>query len=257
MDSDLPPSDDPPPAPPAPPVYNRPPPVIAPLPGPRPAKKGAGWKILAIILLVLLVFSVWSNFKHAVGDVAGGRVRGGRSSGPRLEEVTVRDNDSPNKIAVIPIEGVISGSAGDGGFSLVTLVKAQLKLARGENDVKAVILKVDFPGGEVLASDEIAKALRDFQDQTRKPVVVSMGGLAASGGYYISAPCRWIVANELTITGSIGVIMEGLNYRGLLDKIGVQTRGVQERQIQGHVEPRERAGGNVAGREADGAGYGG
>ena len=48
-----------------------------------------------------------------------------------------------------------------------------------------------------------------------------MGSLAASGGYYISAPCRWIVANELTITGSIGVIMETLNYRGLMDKVGV------------------------------------
>ena len=48
-----------------------------------------------------------------------------------------------------------------------------------------------------------------------------MGSLAASGGYYISAPCRWIVANDLTLTGSIGVIMEGMNYRGLMDKVGV------------------------------------
>jgi len=55
-----------------------------------------------------------------------------------------------------------------------------------------------------------------------KPVICSMGSLAASGGYYISVPCRWIVANKLTITGSIGVIMEGLNYRGLMDKIGVE-----------------------------------
>jgi protease-4 len=98
-----------------------------------------------------------------------------------------------------------------------------LQLARRDDDVKAVILKVDSPGGEVLAADEIANAIRRFQDEPGgKPVVVSMGSLAASGGYYVSAPCQWIVANELTITGSIGVIMDGMNYRGLLDKLGVQ-----------------------------------
>ena len=79
--------------------------------------------------------------------------------------------------------------------------------------MKAVILKVDSPGGEVLAADEIAREISSFQKNTLKPVVASMGSLAASGGYYISAPCRWIVANELTITGSIGVIMHGWNYR--------------------------------------------
>jgi protease IV len=239
MDSDLPPSNTPPPLPPAPPVYNRPPPVIAPLPGPRPAKKGSGWKILAIVLVVLLVFSLWSNFKHAVSNVTGGNVRGSRGSGPRLEEVTIRDNDSPNKIAIVPIEGIISGSATDGGFSLVTVVKEQLKLARKESDVKAVILKVDSPGGEVLASDEIAKAIRDFQDQTHKPVVVSMGSLAASGGYYVSAPCQWIVANELTITGSIGVIMEGMNYRGLLDKIGVRPEVFKSGKFKDMLSPQK------------------
>jgi protease-4 len=88
--------------------------------------------------------------------------------------------------------------------------------------VKAVILKVNSPGGEVLASDEINKAITKFQDQTHRPVVASMGALAASGGYYISVPCQWIVANELTITGSIGVIMHAYNYRALMDKVGVR-----------------------------------
>jgi len=73
-----------------------------------------------------------------------------------------------------------------------------------------------------LASDEIYRAIADFEKNYKKPVVASMGGLAASGGYYVSAPCRWIVANELTITGSIGVIMHSYNYRGLLNKVGVR-----------------------------------
>jgi protease-4 len=72
-----------------------------------------------------------------------------------------------------------------------------------------------------MASDEINKVIGKFQDDSGKPVVCSMGSLAASGGYYISVPCRWIVANELTITGSIGVIMHGWNYRGLMDKVGI------------------------------------
>jgi len=82
---------------------------------------------------------------------------------------------------------------------------------------------VDSPGGEVLASDEIYRAIAQFQKRRNgKPVVASMGDLAASGGYYVSSPCRWIVAHELTITGSIGVIMHSWNYRGLLDKVGVR-----------------------------------
>ena len=111
---------------------------------------------------------------------------------------------------------------------MVTVIKEELKRARDDRSVKAVILKVDSPGGEVLASDEIANAVRDFEKPKNgkpgKPVIVSMGSLAASGGYYVSAPSEWIVANELTITGSIGVIMSGYNYRGLLDKIGVRPQ---------------------------------
>jgi protease-4 len=97
-------------------------------------------------------------------------------------------------------------------------------MAEHDADVKAVILKVDSPGGEVLASDDINKAITKFQNDTQRPVVASMGTLAASGGYYISVPCRWIVANELTITGSIGVIMHGYNYRGLMDKVGIHPQ---------------------------------
>jgi protease-4 len=114
---------------------------------------------------------------------------------------------------------------------MVDMFKAQLDEANADDHVKAVILKVDSPGGEVMAADQMYKAILDFEaDQPAaggeparkgKPVICSMGSLAASGGYYISAPCRWIEANELTLTGSIGVIMHGYNYRGLMDKLGV------------------------------------
>ena len=141
----------------------------------------------------------------------------------RLQEITVEHNRAANKIAVIPIEGIITSAAADGGgYSLPHLIEDQLKLAGKDDSVKAVILKVNSPGGEVLASDDIYAAIAQFQNEHKKPVVASMGSLAASGGYYVSAPCRWIVANELTITGSIGVIMHGYNYRGLMNKVGVR-----------------------------------
>ncbi len=181
--------------------------------------------IFALVLLVLLGMSVLYN----IGSFFGRFLHGAptryytRTAGPRLEEVVREDNDSPNKIAVIDLQGIITGEVIDqGGFAMPEVIRAQLKRAQEDSSVKAVILKVDSPGGEVLASDEIYRAIAEFQKRGRnKPVVASMGGLAASGGYYVSSACRWIVANDLTITGSIGVIMSSWNYRGLMDKVGV------------------------------------
>ncbi len=192
--------------------------------------------IFAIILLVLLGFSLLGNLTqmvtHALTFNHGFKSMSAREAGPKLDECLLEDNGSHHKIAVITVDGIItSHSSDDGGNNMVDVVKAQLDRAADDDEVKAVILKVDSPGGEVMASDEINKAIVDFQSDEAdepgtvthksKPVICSMGSLAASGGYYISAPCRWIVANDLTLTGSIGVIMEGMNYRGLMDKVGV------------------------------------
>jgi len=145
------------------------------------------------------------------------------AAGPRLEEVLIEDNDASAKIAVIEVEGIISSQMVDpAGYDMSDVIKAQLKRAAEDSRVKAVILKIDSPGGEVLASDEINKAVASFQKKTGKPVIASMGNLAASGGYYVAVASRWIVANELTLTGSIGVIMSSWNYRGLMDKVGIR-----------------------------------
>jgi protease IV len=237
----------------APPPLQSPPPIIVP-PPPTPPRKSRGWMIISIILFLLLAVSVLVNlggllksFTHLSG-ISGTHQRAG---GPRLEEVVIEDNDASEKIAVVPIEGIISGELGGrGGYSLVDVVKAQLDRAEDDKKVKAVLLKVDSPGGEVLASDEIAHAITEFQNQARKPVIVSMGSLAASGGYYVSAPCEWIVANELTITGSIGVIMHGWNYRGLMDKVGLVPEVYKSGKFKdmlsgsrepGSITPEERA----------------
>jgi protease-4 len=187
-----------------------------------PRKSGRGWKIFAFILLGLLVISLLANLGSITSRFVGAGHRVESMAGPRISEVLAEDNDSDHKVAVVRIEGIITSQATEGDYSMGDMVKAQLEAAAKDRRVKAVVLKVDSPGGEVLASDEIYRLVADFQKKTRKPVIASMGSLAASGGYYVSAPCRWIVANELTITGSIGVIIGGWNYRGLMNKVGLR-----------------------------------
>jgi protease-4 len=200
--------------------------------------------VLALVLLVMLGFSMLYNVVNYANNVFHGKSSRayGRTAGPRLDEVVREDNDSANKLAVVEINGIITSSPIDqSGYNIVELVKAQLKRAEEDDHVKAVILKVDSPGGEVLASDEIYRELAGFQKHANKPVIASMGGLAASGGYYVSSPCRWIVANDLTITGSIGVIMSSWNYRGLMDKVGLLPQtfksGKYKDMLSGSKEP--------------------
>jgi protease IV len=205
-------------APPPPPI------IVAPQP---PQRRGRGWMIFAIILIVLLCFSLFGNFTQFISRAFhfgnGFNAVSENQAGPHLEEAVLKDNDSNNKIAVITVNGIITGhEVDDAGNNPVEVIKAELARAKKDSRVKAVILRVDSPGGEVMASDEIYRAIKKFQDESGKPVICSMGSLAASGGYYISSPCRWIEANQLTITGSIGVILETINFRGLMDKIGVE-----------------------------------
>ena len=176
--------------------------------------------IATFVLAALLVLTVIGSFIGSFFNVLGNAE--GMAGETRLTEVTIERNRSSDKIAVIPVEGIITSGSDGAGNNMVRLIEDQLKLAAKDDHVKAVLLKVNSPGGEVLASDDIYNAIRQFQNEHNKPVVASMGSLAASGGYYVSAPCRWIVANELTITGSIGVIMHGYNYRGLMNKVGLR-----------------------------------
>ncbi len=228
------------------------PPVITP---PAPPRKSRGWMVAAIILMVVLAFSLFGNLAQLVGNALSFRnglhteaFGSAREAGPKLDEFVLENNKSQNKIAVISIDGIITSHEFDGdGNNLVDLVQAQLDRAADDKHVKAVLLKMDSPGGEVLASDEIYRAIRAFQtDDTDghgkvackgKPVICSMGSLAASGGYYISSGCRWIVANDLTITGSIGVIMHGYNYRGLMDKIGVAPMTYKSGKFKDMLSP--------------------
>jgi protease-4 len=130
------------------------------------------------------------------------------------------------KIAVIPLNGTIAGASQQGlltsGGITPKLVRNYLTKARADGFVKAVVLRIESPGGSAAASQEIANEIRRFREETGKPVVVSMGSVAASGGYYISVYADRIVANPATLTGSIGVISQLIYIEGLLEKLGLE-----------------------------------
>lgn len=115
-----------------------------------------------------------------------------------------------DRIALIPVEGVID----DG---MAKTVNRYLKQYGDDSRVKAIILRINSPGGGVSASQEIHREVVRVKEEKKKKVIVSMGTVAASGGYYIAAPADRIFANEGTITGSIGVIAEWLNYKDLAE----------------------------------------
>ncbi len=120
------------------------------------------------------------------------------------------------KVALVRVTGIILDS---------TDVIEELKEHSKDRSVKAIVLRVDSPGGGVAPSQEIYEEL--LKIKKHKKIVVSMGSVAASGGYYISAPADKIVANAGTLTGSIGVIMEIPNVSSLMEKIGVETQVVK------------------------------
>ncbi|HEY6401033.1 MAG TPA: signal peptide peptidase SppA [Blastocatellia bacterium] len=115
-----------------------------------------------------------------------------------------------DRIAVVPVEGVINDE-------MAKTVNRHLKQYGEDSRVKAVILRIDSPGGGVSASQEIYREVKRLKEDKKKTVVVSMGSVAASGGYYVACPADKIFANPGTVTGSIGVIAEWLNYKALAE----------------------------------------
>ena len=120
------------------------------------------------------------------------------------------------KVALIRVEGPIFDSK-----ETIEEIKDYAK----DSSIKAIVMRIDSPGGAVAPSQEIYEEVR--KAVSKKKIVVSMGSVAASGGYYIASPASRIIANPGTLTGSIGVIMEIPNFRGLMDKLGVTTEVVK------------------------------
>ena len=146
-----------------------------------------------------------------------------------IEETLIREVDRPilchNKVAIIDVEGMIlnakTGGLLGGGDNMMSTFRERLDAAADDPNVKAVVLRINSPGGAVTASDIMFQDLVHFRRDTKKPVVACMMDVAASGGYYLAMGCDLVYAHPTTVTGSIGVIMSLYNATGLLSHIGV------------------------------------
>lgn len=144
--------------------------------------------------------------------------------------LAVGEEGSRDRVALIPLRGVIvdapdEGLLGSRPGPLASLGR-QLAMAEADDRVRAVVLRVDSPGGSVAASEMAYREIRMFRERTGKPVVISMGEVAASGGYYAALAGDRIVAEPTTLTGSIGVVVASLNVSEGLERIGVESRFV-------------------------------
>ncbi len=207
-------------------------PVICPYAEGKTSRNRAGtygclFGCLLIGGVIILTISFFSMIGKALENLAPAISETALTiNGQKFEEIAVTEDYSPNKIMLIPVTGIIIGRSEDtfGGsnYASADQLCSMLEQAEKDPEVKAVILRIDSPGGEVVAADRIYRAILKTR-KAGKPVIAQMESLAASGGYYIAAGCDYIVANPMTTTGSIGVIMTALKYYELMQKIGVQT----------------------------------
>ena len=137
----------------------------------------------------------------------------------QMEEEVLYGSNPMEKISIINVDGVIANDANND-----TIVD-QLEDARKDPSVVGVIMHINSPGGSVYASEKIYKEINKLKE-TNKPVYAVMQELAASGGYYISAPCDKIFASNETFTGSIGVIMQSYSLEGLFEKYGIKEQNI-------------------------------
>ncbi|MBN1466784.1 signal peptide peptidase SppA [candidate division KSB1 bacterium] len=132
-----------------------------------------------------------------------------------------------DKVAVVELNGIIASSRE---------VVAQFKRYEKDKSIKAIVFRINSPGGGVAASQEIYEQVRRVRD-SGKPVVASMGSVAASGGYYVALGADSIMANPATTTGSIGVLAEFPNYSKLMEKIGIQVTTIKSGQYKDTGNP--------------------
>jgi len=162
---------------------------------------------------------------------------------PVLADPGAREHES---IALIDLRGVIVDGRSPGvlgpGSNPVDEFLARLRMVESDDDVRAVVVRINSPGGTVTASNLIYEELRGLKARTGKPIVVSMGEVAASGGYYVALAADEIVASPMGITGSIGVIIPTVNVSDGLGRIGIVSRAITSgpnKDLANPLEPME------------------
>ncbi|HVP31143.1 MAG TPA: signal peptide peptidase SppA [Myxococcota bacterium] len=176
----------------------------------------------------------------------------GLGRGGKMKERVLEGTARP-KVLLVEIDGVLTEeeereSLGlEGREAITSYVYEVLQRAKEDPDVRALVLRINSPGGTITASDVVYEEIRRFKAETSLPIVVQMMGIAASGGYYVAMAGDRIYANPTTVTGSIGVIFVGVNLSGFLQKLGIadQTLVAGARKDSGSwlrpMRPEERA----------------
>ncbi|MEY2597939.1 MAG: Periplasmic serine protease, ClpP class [Verrucomicrobiota bacterium] len=188
-------------------------------------RSGCVTSILVVVLVISgvlnLALILAGSAKLVRGTGAGVR-RSASFHEPVVKSGEALEGEGGKRVAVISIRGVInSAEPGSVGESALEDTLEEIAQARTDDTVAAVVLRIDSPGGEVTASDILYRAVRQLRE--KKPVVVSMDSVAASGGYYVACAGTHVFAHETTLTASIGVIMQALNYQHLLGKVGLEV----------------------------------
>ena len=190
--------------------------------------KGCLWFFLGFVAFCFVVFGAAAIFAAVIAGAVTSVKHESEDQFSSYERKFISGTkSSKNTILVVPVNGVIT-SGGDGSpFASSSMASAEkicqnLKMAREDKSVKAVVIQINSPGGEVVASDQIHHAIMKVK-KTGKPVVAVIGTMGASGGYYIACAGDKIIAHRLSITGSIGVIIQNYKYYDLLKKIGVKS----------------------------------
>lgn len=170
------------------------------------------------IRLVLLLYLALSGCIHV--DVFSDR--------GALQETTISGEGS-DKVLLIDISGALTTSKDPGLFpepSLPARLKEELAKAEEDDHIKAIVLRINTPGGTVTTSDILYHELQEFKQKRKVPIITSIMDLGTSGGYYVAMASDYIFAHPSTITGSIGVIMLTLNAQGLMEKVGIRPAAI-------------------------------
>jgi protease-4 len=202
--------------PPMPPMMMYPPPQYPP-PYP-PSRGGGGFAKAMLVTLATTLFglSILLNvYLLLFHSIAGSAQSASEFAGIETPIPSIAPGDPKQKVGVVRFGGVISDETKRPFVML-------LEHLRRDPDLKALVLEIDSPGGEVTASDELYDAVLRLKKEKNIPVVISMGSLAASGGYYMAMTGNKIVAQETTLTGSIGVLMFRIDLSQFANKYGVQ-----------------------------------
>lgn len=193
-------------------------------PGSYPPPPPQGWgpppqksflRRFASFIYTTVALVIFAGVLFMALAVMGFAVLMGGGAGPVVRETPVAKGDRNMRIALIPVQGMIDDTSARDFNAILDKVEA-------DSQIVGIILEIDTPGGTVTASDQMHHRLSQFKANRGIPVVVAMGGLATSGGYYISAGADQIFAQPTTWTGNIGVMMPRYNLSGLAEKIGLE-----------------------------------